>query len=160
MIFFDVTEFASILGRDDKLNFACLDVGMAKTGVALGRFPSIFATPMTVFKGNNTGNIIQFLSQNQIDYLVVGICFEYNSHQTTYMTDYILKFCHKLDQLTQKILKGIILYDENHSSNEVWASLASKGMKTGKKLKANYDASVAAFLLQNFLNDLKIIKNI
>lgn len=129
-----------------------IDYGTTKCGIAICDIAHEIPTPYSMVETTDVINTInRLISEYNSCVIVVGYPFDYGTaFNSSHMQNKILKFT---QHLKQDLL--IILQDENNSSNEMFATYKSLGLKTGSKFKKSYDTDVACKLLEKFTQDIK-----
>jgi RNase H-fold protein (predicted Holliday junction resolvase) len=129
----------------------CVDYGTHKKGIAISDTSLRFASPLCILSSD--ADIVSLFKKQRCKTLVIGYPFV----TSTYATSPEKKICGLIDcfvstfqQKNQDV--SCIYVDENFSTLQVRSDL---GIRGGGKI---VDASVACFLLQNFLNDLENCK--
>ncbi len=132
-----------------------LDVGDRRIGVAISDPDEILASPLaTVIREDDQKameDIIQLVDQNDIKRIVVGLPYSLDGSvglQANKVKDFVKKF--------SKATKAKIeFWDERLSTVAVERLLAEAGNKKASK-KTGRDAAAAAFILQGYLDSLKV----
>jgi putative Holliday junction resolvase len=161
-----------------------LDVGDRRTGVAISDTEGILATPLTVIERQNQGetlaDIIKLVEQYQVERIVVGLPYSLDGHLTQ-QAKKVQAFTEKLQSVIasqsserseeaanrfpknsqnfsgkkQSRLAGvdIQMWDERLSSVAAERLMIEAGTKKDRR-KQHQDALAAAFILQDFLDNL------
>src|SRR4030042_529790 len=132
-----------------------LDVGDRRIGVALSDPDEILASPLATVEREDDqkaiNDIIQLVGQNDVKRIVVGLPYSLDGSigfQANKVKDFVKKF-------PEGTKANIEFWDERLSTVAVDRLLAGAGnKKAGKKM--GRDAAVAAFILQGYLDSLKV----
>jgi putative Holliday junction resolvase len=132
-----------------------LDIGDRRIGVAISDPTEIIASPLTIITrdDDNTAieTIIQLVHQYDVKRIVVGMPYSLDGsvgRQANKVKDFV-------DKLSRNTSAGIELYDERLSTVAVERLLSDAGNKKAKTRSPRDDAA-AAFILQGYLDSLKV----
>jgi putative holliday junction resolvase len=132
-----------------------LDVGDSRIGVAISDPVEIIATPLTVITRDDDNAalsaIIQLVDQYDVKRIVVGLPYSLDGslgRQASKVKDFV-------DKLSQSTSAGIELWDERLSTVAVERLLRGAGNKKARE-RSRLDAAAAAFILQGYLDSLKV----
>ena len=132
-----------------------LDIGDRRIGVAISDPDEILASPLaTVIREDDQKameDIIQLVDQNDIKRIVVGLPYSLDGSvglQANKVKDFVKKF-------SKGTKAKIEFWDERLSTVAVERLLAEAGNKKAGK-KTGRDAAAAAFILQGYLDSLKV----
>jgi putative Holliday junction resolvase len=132
-----------------------LDVGDSRIGVAISDPVEIIATPLTVITRDDDNAalsaIMQLVGQYDVKRIVVGLPYSLDGslgRQASKVKDFV-------DKLSQNTSAGIELWDERLSTVAVERLLRGAGNKKARE-RSRLDAAAAAFILQGYLDSLKV----
>jgi len=132
-----------------------LDIGDKRIGVAISDPVEIIASPLTVINRDNDnsaiGAILQLVGQYDVKRIVVGLPYSLDGSlgwQAGKVKDFV-------DRLSQSTSAGIELRDERLSTVAAGRLLRGAGNKKAKA-RSSLDAAAAAFILQGYLDSLKV----
>ena len=132
-----------------------LDIGDRRIGVAISDPDEILASPLaTIIRENDQkaiDGIIELVDQNDVKRIVVGLPYSLDGSigsQANKVKDFVKK-------ISKSTKANIEFWDERLSTVAVERLLAEAGnKKAGKKI--GRDAAAAAFILQGYLDSLKV----
>jgi putative Holliday junction resolvase len=132
-----------------------LDIGDRRVGVAISDPVEIIATPLTVITRDDDNAalsaIMQLVDQYDVKRIVVGLPYSLDGslgRQASKVKDFV-------DKLSQSTSAGIELWDERLSTVAVERLLRGAGNKKARE-RSRLDAAAAAFILQGYLDSLKV----
>jgi len=132
-----------------------LDVGDRRVGVAISDPVEIIASPLTVINRDDDNEavnaILQLVRQYEVKRIVVGLPYSLDGslgRQASKVKDFI-------DRLSQNTSVEIELRDERLSTVAAGRLLREAGNKKAKR-RSSVDAAAAAFILQGYLDSLKV----
>jgi putative Holliday junction resolvase len=132
-----------------------LDIGDKRVGVAISDPEEIMASPLTVITSDNDSatidTIVRLVGQYDVKRIVVGLPYSLDGslgRQASKVKDFV-------DKLSQSTSAGIELWDERLSTVAVERLLRGAGNKKARE-KSRLDAAAAAFILQGYLDSLKV----
>ena len=132
-----------------------LDIGDSRIGVAISDPIEIIAIPLTVITRDDDNAalsaIIQLVGQYDVKRIVVGLPYSLDGslgRQASKVKDFV-------DKLSQSTSAGIELWDERLSTVAVERLLRGAGNKKARE-RSRLDAAAAAFILQGYLDSLKV----
>ena len=132
-----------------------LDVGDRRIGVAVSDPEKILASPLVTITRDSDDKamnaIVELVNKYDIERIVVGLPYSLNGNigkQASRVMDFIQK-------LSQNTRAEIETRDERLSTVAVERLLAEAGIK-GARAKSRRDAAAAAFILQGYLDSLKV----
>jgi len=132
-----------------------LDVGDRRIGVAISDPVEIIASPVTVVNRDDDSAainaILQLVSKYDVKRIVVGLPYSLNGslgQQASKVKDFI-------DKLSRNTSAEIELRDERLSTVAAGRLLRGAGNKKAKE-RSSIDAAAAAFILQGYLDSLKV----
>jgi putative Holliday junction resolvase len=132
-----------------------LDIGDRRVGVAVSDSEEIIASPLTVITRDNDSatidDIVRLVDQYDVKRIVVGLPYSLDGSlggQASKVKDFV-------DKLSQRTSAGIELCDERLSTVAVGRLLRGAGNKRARE-KSRLDAAAAAFILQGYLDSLKV----
>lgn len=132
-----------------------LDIGDRRIGVAISDPDEILASPLATITRENDQNaidaIVQLVDQHDVKQIVIGMPYSLDGSiglQANKVTDFV----DKLSKYTQANIK---MWDERLSTVAVERLLTESGNKKAGK-RAGRDAAAAAFILQGYLDSLKV----
>lgn len=132
-----------------------LDIGDRRIGVAISDPDEILASPLTTIIRENDqkaiDGIIQLVDQNDVKRIVVGLPYSLDGSigsQANKVKDFVKK-------ISKSTKANIEFWDERLSTVAVERLLAEAGNKKAGK-KTGRDAAAAAFILQGYLDSLKV----
>jgi putative holliday junction resolvase len=132
-----------------------LDIGDRRVGVAISDPVEIIATPLTVITRDDDNAaisaIMQLVDQYDVKRIVVGLPYSLDGslgRQASKVKDFV-------DKLSQNTSAGIELWDERLSTVAVERLLRGAGNKKARE-RSRLDAAAAAFILQGYLDSLKV----
>jgi putative Holliday junction resolvase len=136
------------------MRILALDVGDSRIGVAMSDPEQIIASPLTVITRDDDISaieaIIRLVSQYDVKRIVVGLPYSLDGsmgRQADKVKDFV-------DKLSQRVNTGIDLWDERLSTVAAERLLRAAGKKKAKK--SPRDDAAAAFILQGYLDSLKV----
>jgi putative Holliday junction resolvase len=132
-----------------------LDVGDSRIGVAISDPLEIIATPLTVITRDDDNIAIaaigQLVGQYDVKRIVIGLPYSLDGsigRQANKVKDFV-------DKLSQSTSARIELRDERLSTVAAQRLLRGAGSKKAGK-RSHLDAAAAAFILQGYLDSLKV----
>jgi putative Holliday junction resolvase len=132
-----------------------LDIGDRRIGVAISDPLEVIASPLTVITRDDDNAaisaIMQLVSQHDVKRLVVGLPYSLDGslgRQANKVKDFV-------DKLSQNTSAGIELWDERLSTVAAERLLRGAGNKKARE-RSRLDAAAAAFILQGYLDSLKV----
>jgi putative Holliday junction resolvase len=132
-----------------------LDVGDRRIGVAISDPVEIIASPLTVVNRDDDNAaidaILQLISRYDVKRIVVGLPYSLDGslgQQASKVKDFI-------DKLSRNTSAEIELRDERLSTVAAERLLRVAGNKKAKE-RSSIDAAAAAFILQGYLDSLKV----
>jgi putative Holliday junction resolvase len=136
------------------MRILALDVGDSRIGVAMSDPEQIIASPLTVIARDENSSaintIIRLVGQYDVKRIVVGLPYSLDGsmgQQATKVKDFV-------DKLSQRVNTGIELWDERLSTVAAERLLSEAGNK--KARRSRRDDAAAAFILQGYLDSLKV----
>ena len=132
-----------------------LDVGDKRIGVAISDPEEILATPLAIITREDDkkaiADIIELVDRHDVERIVVGMPYSLNG-SIGGQANKVMDFAERLSQHTTASMKT---WDERLSTVAVERLLREAGSKkAGKRTKR--DAAAAAFILQGYLDSLKV----
>lgn len=132
-----------------------LDIGDRRIGVAISDPEKILASPLVTITRDNEdeaiGAIAGLVSKHEVDRIVVGLPYSLDGNIGR-QANRVMDFIEKLSKCTNV---NIETRDERLSTVAVERLLAEAGTR-GAKAKSRRDAAAAAFILQGYLDSLKV----
>ncbi|MBM4447220.1 MAG: Holliday junction resolvase RuvX [Chloroflexi bacterium] len=132
-----------------------LDVGDRRIGVAISDPGEILASPLVTITREDEQNaidaIIQLVDQHDVKRIVVGLPYSLDGsigEQASKVMDFV-------EELSKGTSAKIEIWDERLSTVAVERLLREAGNKRAGR-KASRDAAAAAFILQGYLDSLKV----
>ena len=128
----------------------CLDYGLKRVGVAVTDELKIIASPLeTINTSEILSFIIQYIKENEVELLVVGLPFNLKGEETD-ATKKTLSF---ISLLKRKIpLVKVDTYDERYTSKIAKDTILIMGKnKKFRQDKTNIDKLSASIILQSYL---------
>jgi putative Holliday junction resolvase len=132
-----------------------LDIGDRRVGVAVSDPEEVIASPLTVItRDSDSGTIdaiVRLVGQYDVKRIVVGLPYSLDGSlgiQASKVKDFV-------DELSQSTSAGIELRDERLSTMAVERLLRGAGNKKARE-KSRLDAAAAAYILQGYLDSLKV----
>lgn len=132
-----------------------LDIGDRRIGVAISDPGEVLASPLVTISRDDDDKaidaIVGFVSKYEVKRIVVGLPYSLNGNigkQATRVMDFI-------ERLSQNTGVEIKTRDERLSTVAVERLLAEAGVKS-TRAKSRRDAAAAAFILQGYLDSLKV----
>ena len=132
-----------------------LDVGDKRIGVAISDPEEILASPLTTITNENSQNaidaIIRIVAQHDVKQIVVGLPYSLDgslSGQANKVMDFV-------DRLSKGTRTSIETWDERLSTVAVERLMKEVDNKKANK-RDRRDAAAAAFILQGYLDSLKV----
>ena len=132
-----------------------LDIGDKRVGVAVSDPEEIIASPLTVITRDNGSStidtIVRLMGQYDVKRIVVGLPYSLDGSlgiQASKVKDFV-------DKLSQSASADIKLWDERLSTVAAERLLRGAGNKKARE-KSRLDAAAAAFILQGYLDSLKV----
>jgi putative Holliday junction resolvase len=132
-----------------------LDIGDRRIGVALSDPDEILASPLATITRENdqkaTDDIIQLVDQHDVKRIVIGLPYSLDGSMGI-QANKVMDFVERLSKGTRAKIE---VWDERLSTVAVERLLAESGNKKAGK-RAGRDAAAAAFILQGYLDSLKV----
>jgi putative Holliday junction resolvase len=132
-----------------------LDVGDKRIGVAISDPEEILASPLATITREDDkkaiADIIKLVDQNDVERIVVGLPYSLDG-SIGGQANKVMDFAERLSQHTRASME---MWDERLSTVAVERLLRESGSKKARK-KARLDAAAAAFILQGYLDSLKV----
>ena len=132
-----------------------LDVGDKRVGVAMSDPEEILASPLTTIPRDDDNKaidaIMELVNKNAVQRIVVGVPYSM-SGEIGIQASKVMAFIAKLSQNT-KI--DIETWDERLSTVAAQRLMAEANSR-GKEARLRRDAAAAAFILQGYLDSLKV----
>ncbi len=132
-----------------------LDVGDKRIGVAISDPEEILATPLAIITREDDkkaiADIIELVDQYGVERIVVGMPYSLDG-SIGGQANKVMDFAERLSKHTTA---GIKVWDERLSTVAVERLLREAGSKKAGK-RAKRDAAAAAFILQGYLDSLKV----
>ena len=132
-----------------------LDIGDKRIGVAISDSEQILASPLSAVEGDDDERkieaILEILEKYQIQKIIAGLPYSLNG-SIGKQAEKVKSFIEKLSVRTRI---NIELRDERLSTVAVNRMFSESGLKRSKR-KEQRDAAAAAFILQGYLDSLKI----
>jgi putative Holliday junction resolvase len=132
-----------------------LDIGDRRVGVAISDPVEVIASPLTVITRDDDNAaisaIMQLVGQYDVKRIVVGLPYSFDGslgRQASKVKDFV-------DKLSQKTDASIELRDERLSTVAAERLLRGAGNKKARE-RSRLDAAAAAFILQGYLDSLKV----
>jgi putative Holliday junction resolvase len=132
-----------------------LDIGDRRVGVAVSDPEEIIASPLTVITRDSDSAtieaIVRLVDQYSVKRIVVGLPYSLDGSvgiQASKVKDFVGK-------LSQRTTAGIELRDERLSTVAAQRLMRGAGNKKVRD-KSRLDAAAAAFILQGYLDSLKV----
>jgi putative Holliday junction resolvase len=136
------------------MRILALDVGDRRIGVSMSDPEQIIASPLTVIERDENSSaidaIIDLVDQYDVKRIVVGLPYSLDGsvgRQAEKVKDFV-------DKLSQKVNTRIDFWDERLSTVAAERLLSESGDKKAKRLRR--DDAAAAFILQGYLDSLKV----
>jgi putative Holliday junction resolvase len=132
-----------------------LDIGDKRIGVAISDPEEILASPLATITREDDkkaiDDIIKLVDQHNVERIVVGLPYSLDG-SIGGQANKVMDFTEKLSKYTRASME---IWDERLSTVAVERLLREAGKKKAKK-KARLDAAAAAFILQGYLDSLKV----
>jgi len=132
-----------------------LDIGDKRIGVAISDPEEILASPLATITREDDkkaiDDIIKLVDQNDVERIVVGLPYSLDG-SIGGQANKVMDFTEKLSKYTRASME---IWDERLSTVAVERLLREAGKKKARK-KARLDAAAAAFILQGYLDSLKV----
>ena len=132
-----------------------LDVGDKRIGVAMSDAEEILASPLVTITRDDDNEaidaILELVNKNGVQRIVVGVPYSMNGDIGT-QAGKVMAFVAKL---SQHIKIDIETWDERLSTVAVQRLMAEANSR-GKEARLRRDAAAAAFILQGYLDSLKV----
>ena len=132
-----------------------LDIGDRRIGVAISDPGEVLASPLTTIINEDSQNaidtIIRLVNQHDVKRIVIGLPYSLDgsiSGQTNKVMDFV-------DRLSKSTKADIETWDERLSTVAVERLLKEVNNKKANK-RERRDAAAAAFILQGYLDSLKV----
>jgi len=132
-----------------------LDIGDKRIGVAISDPEEILASPLATITREDDkkaiDDIIKLVDQNDVERIVVGLPYSLDG-SIGVQANKVMDFAERLSKHTRASMK---IWDERLSTVAVERLLREAGKKKAKK-RERRDAAAAAFILQGYLDSLKV----
>ena len=132
-----------------------LDIGDKRIGVAISDAEEILASPLAIIiredDEKTMADIIKLVDQHKAERIVIGLPYSLNG-SIGIQANKVMDFVERLSKHTRA---NIEIWDERLSTVAVERLLREVGSKKAKK-KAQLDDAAAAFILQGYLDSLKV----
>jgi len=132
-----------------------LDIGDKRIGVAISDLEEILASPLATITREDDEKainaIIQLVDKHDVERIVVGLPYSLDG-SVGRQANKVMDFVERLSRCTRA---DIQLQDERLSTVAVERLLTQAGIKGARK-RAQRDAAAAAFILQGYLDSLKV----
>jgi putative Holliday junction resolvase len=132
-----------------------LDVGDKRIGVAISDPGEILASPLAIITREDDkkaiADIIKLVDQYDVERIVVGLPYSLDG-SIGRQANKVMDFAERLSKHTKASME---VWDERLSTVAVERLLREAGSKKARK-RANQDAAAAAFILQGYLDSLKV----
>ena len=132
-----------------------LDIGDKRIGVAISDPEEILASPLATITREDDkkaiDDIIKLVDQHNVERIVVGLPYSLDG-SIGGQANKVMDFAEKLSKYTRASME---MWDERLSTVAVERLLRETGNKKARK-KARLDAAAAAFILQGYLDSLKV----
>jgi putative Holliday junction resolvase len=132
-----------------------LDVGDKRIGVAISDPGEILASPLAIITREDDkkaiADIIKLVDQYDVERIVVGLPYSLDG-SIGRQANKVMDFAERLSKHTKTSME---VWDERLSTVAVERLLREAGSKKARK-RANQDAAAAAFILQGYLDSLKV----
>jgi len=132
-----------------------LDIGDKRIGVAISDAEEILASPLAIIiredDEKTMADIIKLVDQHKAERIVIGLPYSLNG-SIGIQANKVMDFVERLSKHTRA---NIEIWDERLSTVAVERLLREVGSKKAKK-KAQRDDAAAAFILQGYLDSLKV----
>jgi putative Holliday junction resolvase len=132
-----------------------LDIGDKRIGVAISDPEEILASPLATITREDDrkaiDDIIKLVDQHNVERIVVGLPYSLDG-SIGGQANKVMDFTEKLSKYTRASME---IWDERLSTVAVERLLREAGKKKAKK-RARLDAAAAAFILQGYLDSLKV----
>jgi len=132
-----------------------LDIGDKRIGVAISDPEEILASPLiTITREDDKkaiDDIIKLVDQHDVERIVVGLPYSLDG-SIGGQANKVMDFAERLSQYTRASME---VWDERLSTVAVERLLREAGNKKAKK-RERRDAAAAAFILQGYLDSLKV----
>jgi len=136
------------------MRILALDVGDTRIGVAMSDPEQIIASPLTVIARHETNSAIEAIArlvgQYDVKRIVVGLPYSMDG-SIGQQADKVKNF---VDDLSRRVNTEIELRDERLSTVAAERMLSEAGNK--KARRSRRDDAAAAFILQGYLDSLKV----
>ncbi len=132
-----------------------LDIGDKRIGVAISDPEEILASPLATITREDDkkaiDDIIKLVDQHNVERIVVGLPYSLDG-SIGGQANKVMDFTEKLSKYTRASME---IWDERLSTVAVERLLREAGKKKAKK-RERRDAAAAAFILQGYLDSLKV----
>lgn len=132
-----------------------LDIGDKRIGIAISDPEEILATPLTTIvrdvDGKAIEDILGLINQHKVQRIVVGLPYSLDG-SIGKQANKIMTFVKDLSRHTEAAIE---VQDERLSSVAAEQLMREAGVKSSK-IRERRDAAAAAFILQGYLDSLKI----
>ena len=132
-----------------------LDIGDKRIGVAISDPEEILASPLAIITREDDkkaiDDIIKLVDQHNVERIVVGLPYSLDG-SIGGQANKVMDFAERLSKHTRASME---MWDERLSTVAVERLLRETGNKKARK-KARLDAAAAAFILQGYLDSLKV----
>ncbi len=134
-----------------------LDIGDKRIGVAISDPEEILASPLATITREDDkkaiDDIIKLVDQNNVERIVVGLPYSLDG-SIGGQANKVMDFAERLSKHTRASME---MWDERLSTVAVERLLREAGKKKAKnKKRERRDAAAAAFILQGYLDSLKV----
>jgi putative Holliday junction resolvase len=133
-----------------------LDIGDKRIGVAISDPEEILASPLAIIPRDDDmkaiDTIVQLINRYEVERIIAGLPYSLDGNvgrQANKVMDFI-------DMLSKCTEANIETRDERLSTVAAGRLLAEAGIKKGTKTRFRRDAAAAAFILQGYLDSLKV----
>ena len=132
-----------------------LDIGDRRIGVAISDPGEILASPLTTITREDDQKaidaIIQLVDQHDVQQIVIGMPYSLDG-SIGGQANKVMDFAEKFSKCTRAKIE---IWDERLSTVAAERLLREAGTKRARK-KAQRDSAAAAFILQGYLDSLKV----
>ena len=132
-----------------------LDIGDRRIGVAISDPGEVLASPLaTITREDNqkaVDAIIRLIEQHDVQQVVIGLPYSLDG-SIGGQANKVMDFAEKISKCTRAKIE---IWDERLSTVAAERLLREAGTKRAKK-KAQLDSAAAAFILQGYLDSLKV----
>ncbi|MFI3267385.1 MAG: Holliday junction resolvase RuvX [Rikenellaceae bacterium] len=131
-----------------------IDYGKKRTGLAVTDTLQIISSPLTTVETKNLFDfVIDYMSQNEVEKIVVGMPLQMNG-QPSESFKYIEPF---VNRLKKNVSCEVIYHDERFTSKLALQSMITAGSKKieRREKSGNIDKISASIILQSYMESLK-----